>query len=1065
VAVCPNCGHGNAEGAKFCSECGIRLDAVAETPRDVRKTVTVVFCDVTGSTSLGERLDPESLRTVMSRYFDRMQAVLESHGGTVEKFIGDAVMAVFGIPVLHEDDAVRAVRAAGEMRSALADLNTDLEREWSVAIQTRIGINTGPVVAGDPTTGQALVTGDAVNTAARLEQAAEPGEILIGEETFGLARDAIEAEAVDPLPLKGKADTVGAYRLFSVRPGVAGHERRLDSPMVGRDLQLRMLLDAFEAATTEETCHLFTVMGPAGIGKSRLVREFVSSIGARAQVLTGRCLSYGEGITFWPIEEMALQAAGITEDASPEEARAELRGLLEDSPDGETVAAHLAGMLGLDGSGPVEPSWAVRCFLEALGRRRPVVAVFDDIHWGEPTLLEIIEHVAAWSRDVPILLVCMARPELLEERPGWGGGQRNTTSVHLEPLSEPEADALIENLLGHPALTQDIRKRIRAAANGNPLFVEEMLSMLVDDAILVQKDGEWVATVDLSVVQVPPAISALLASRLDRLPPDERRVVEAAAVVGEVFDHSAVAALVPQESGARLDMHLDMLLLKDIVRPSPSDVGGSWGLRFRHILLRDAAYDAIPKAERATLHEAFAEHLQASLADRIAEFDEFIGYHLEQAHRMREELGIHDERTASIGRAAFEHLRGAGRRALQRGDMATASVLLGRATTLLGPNDPDRLRLSWEWGWALLETGSFAEAAPMLADSVRRAESIGDQTAAAYARCMATIVSMLSDPQASVADWEAVADRLIGYFDKIGDPRGAALAWAARTYSLWMKMRADECERAAERAVEHARAAGDRLLDSDMTGQRLSCLVWGPTPVSRGLVEAELIYREAIASGNRRLEQSALRVLAFLHAHQGGFEEARELFARAGAILLELGQSVEYAGTSMAIARMEMWAGDIDAAARVLLEACQALQGFGETGMLSTAATVLAEVQVTRGDPTDAERWIAVSEQTGQPDDLATQSGIQRARGIVLAYRGETAAAESGFRSALDLVEGSDFSVDRAEVRLDLARLLGADRRSEAIALTREALALSESKEASVVSDGARALLAELEHA
>ena len=522
--------------------------------------------------------------------------------------------------------------------------------------------------------------------------------------------------------------------------------------MVGRDLQLRMLLDAFEAVTTEGACHLFTVLGPAGIGKSRLVREFVSSVAGRAQVLSGRCLSYGEGITFWPIAEMAIQAAGIAEDDPPERARAELRELLEGTPDGETVAAHLSGMLGLDGSGPVEPSWAVRRFLEALGRRRPLVAVFDDIHWGEPTLLEVIEHVAAWSRDVPILLVCMARPELLEERPGWGGGQRNATSVHLEPLSEPEADALIENLLGHPALTRDIRERIRAAANGNPLFVEEMLSMLVDDAILVQKDGEWVATVDLSAVQVPPAISALLASRLDRLSPAERRVVEAAAVVGEVFDHSAVAALVPKESGARLNVHLDRLLLKDIVRPSPSDVGGSWGLRFRHILLRDAAYDAIPKADRASLHEAFAGYLQASLAERTTEFDEFIGYHLEQAHRMRDELGLHDEHTELLARSAFEHLRASGLRAAERGDAPTAATLLRHAVDLRDPDDADRLEIAWVLGFALADSGSIPEARQLLSDAIVRADAATNERAAAYARCAMATVQLLGSSEANVAD-------------------------------------------------------------------------------------------------------------------------------------------------------------------------------------------------------------------------------------------------------------------------------------------------------------------------
>ncbi len=332
MPACPNCGHENADGAKFCSECGANLLARGPRRREMRKTVTVVFCDVTGSTALGERLDPESLRGVMTRYFARMKAVLEAHGGTVEKFIGDAVMAVFGIPVLHEDDALRAVRAAAEMRDALAELNVELEREWSLSLQARIGVNTGEVVAGDPSAGQNLVTGDTVNTAARLEQAATPGEILIGEETFHLARDAVVAEPVDPLALKGKAEVVGAYRLQSVKAGVAGHVRRLDSPMVGRERPLRMLLDAFESASADRACHLFTVFGPAGIGKSRLVREFVSTVGSDARVLTGRCLSYGDGITFWPVTEMAIQAAGIAEDDTPERARDALHTMLAGAP-------------------------------------------------------------------------------------------------------------------------------------------------------------------------------------------------------------------------------------------------------------------------------------------------------------------------------------------------------------------------------------------------------------------------------------------------------------------------------------------------------------------------------------------------------------------------------------------------------------------------------------------------------------------------------------------------------------------------------------------------------------
>jgi tetratricopeptide (TPR) repeat protein len=825
--------------------------------------------------------------------------------------------------------------------------------------------------------------------------------------------------------------------------------------MVGRDLQLRMLQDAFEAATTEDACHLFTVLGPAGIGKSRLVREFVSSVAGRAQVLSGRCLSYGEGITFFPIAEMAIQAAGISEDATPERARADLRELLEDASDGDTVAAHLAGLLGLDGSGPVEPPWAVRRFLETLGGRRPVVAVFDDIHWGEPSLLEVIEHVASWSRYVPILLVCMARPELLEERPGWSGGQRNATSVHLEPLSEPEADALIENLLGHPALTQDIRERIRAAANGNPLFVEEMLSMLVDDAVLVQKDGEWVATVDLATVQVPPAISALLASRLDRLSPEERRVVEAAAVVGEVFDRSAVGALVPDESG-RLDEHLGRLLLKDVVRPSPSDVGGE-GLRFRHILLRDAAYDAIPKAERAALHEAFADHLQATLGERTSEFDEFIGYHLEQAHRMRDELGLHDELTERLARSAFEHLRAAGVRAAERGDPATAASLLQHAIDLREPGDPERLGIAWVLGVALADSGSIGRGRELLGDTVTRADAARDDRAAAYARCALAAVRWLADPEANVAEAKETGERALAQFEAEGDDRGQALAWTTRAYAHWFEEHVEDARIAAERGIVHAVAAGDRGMEGDLLGLISACDALGPTPIADGIAETERILADARAKGNRRLEQSVLRSIGTMYSMEGAFDRARGLIEASRALAQELGLRIEYWAAAQNAGRNEWLAGDLDSAAVILRESCEALESLGESAFLSTHSTMLAELEVERGNLSEADRWIEVAERTGSPDDRATQVGIQKARGLVLQARADP-SAEAHLRRALALIDETDMAPWRIDTRIALARWVQSRDPAEAMQLRREAIGMAESKGATVFADRARAL-------
>jgi class 3 adenylate cyclase/tetratricopeptide (TPR) repeat protein len=1060
VPACPSCGTENASEAKFCSECGAGLAEVAPA-REARKTVTVLFCDVTGSTELGEHLDPESLRGAMERYFDRMQAVLEAHGGTVEKFIGDAIMAVFGVPRIHEDDAVRAVRAAAEMGEVLADLNRELDAELGIRIVVRTGINTGEVVAGERGGDQRLVTGDAVNTAARLEQAAGPGEILIGERTFELVRDAVDAEPVDPLALKGKAEAVGAYRLLSVQQGVAGHERRLDAPMIGRERQLRTLLDAFEGVVADRTCHLFTILGPAGIGKSRLVREFGSRIDPGALLLTGRCLSYGEGITLWPITEMAIQAAEIEEGDPPEQARAALRAALGDAPDAEAIASQLGDLLGIGGTGPVEASWAIRRFLEALSRERPVVAVLDDIHWAESTLLEVIEHVADWSRDAPILLLCMARPELLEERPGWGGGKRNATSVHLEPLSEPQADELIENLLGHPALTAEIRERIRAAAQGNPLFVEEMLQMLLDDGVLVMKENEWVATVDLTTVKVPPAISALLASRLDRLSSDERLVLEAASVVGEVFEPDALRSLVGEGALPVVPQVLDALIRKDLLRPTSSDLGARDALRFRHILLRDAAYDAIPKGDRASLHQSFAGHLHATLGPRSSEFDEFIGYHLAQAYRLRTELGLRGEDTESIGSRAFEHLGAAGNRAFQRGDMGAASNLLARAADLVPSDDPGRLRVGWRLGQALTESGALAAGSDVLRTTIAHARVTGDAHATGYAECALWIARVISDPEIDVDQWESDADRLISLFEGLGDAQGAALAWMQKSYVLWFRLRLEESGSAAERAIEHARAAGDGYTETEMRGHHLATVGLGPLPLEEALPMHRSALEQARARGHRRLEQNALRGLGVMNGLIGRFDEAYRLVAEGRTILQELGMTIEYWSATQNSAYVAQLEGDLDRAARDLLEGCEHLEALGETAFLSTTAGVLADVEMRRGYPDEAARWLGVAERTAASGDLSSQVGMELARGQIRALDDGTAAA-GHLRAAVELIDETDSPIWRTDIRLKVASALGPGQRDEAVALAKEAVDLSERKGALVLEGEARALLERL---
>ncbi len=454
---------------------------------------------------------------------------------------------------------------------------------------------------------------------------------------------------------------------MAVLADVAGHVRHLDSPMVGRGKELEMLERALERAVTERTSHQFTLLGSAGVGKSRLVGEFLDGRVGTATVLRGRCLSYGEGITFFPLAEVIHHAADILEGELPAAARSKLEALLAGSADGERIASLVGGLFGWCPPGATEDAfWAVRKILEHLARERPVVVVFDDIHWAEPTMLDLIEHLADWTRDAAVLLVCLARPELLEIRSGWGGGKMNATSILLEPLPGDEASLLVDNLLGRADIPPTARARILDAAEGNPLFVEEMLAMLIDDGLLRFEEGGWRSVEDLANVTVPPTIHLLLAARLDRLDAEERAVIERGAVEGKVFHTGAVTTLSPDSARPNVRSRLLALARKELIRPDRAEFAGEDAFRFRHLLIRDAAYQAMPKEQRAELHERFAEWLVRAAAERIAEYEEILGYHLEQAYRYRTELGTADERTRALARRAGDRplpLRAAGGRA------------------------------------------------------------------------------------------------------------------------------------------------------------------------------------------------------------------------------------------------------------------------------------------------------------------------------------------------------------------------------------------------------------------
>jgi class 3 adenylate cyclase/tetratricopeptide (TPR) repeat protein len=978
---------------------------------DARKVVTVLFSDISGSTALGEALDPESLQQMLTRYFAEMKRVVERHGGLVSKFIGDAVMAVFGLPQIHEDDALRAVRAAAEMRATLQQLNDEFAAVWGTTFDARIGVNTGEVLARCPDADQSLVVGDAVNTAARLEQVAAPGEILIGDDTYWLVHDAVSAEHIGPLELRGMTAPVSAWRLLSVGAEASGWSRRLDSPLVDRERELAALEQAFARVADARTCELATVLGPAGVGKSRLTGELLSRLGGSATVLQGRCLPYGEGITFWPIVSVLMDAVGTQERVSEAEARQRMTELLAgvDGADSDLVSDTLAPLLGYgaEPAGIRETYWAVRRLLERLGAQRPLVVVFDDIHWGEASFLDLLEYLADWIRTAPVLLVCQTRPELLDTRPGWMSAHENASVVTLRPLSPPQTDSLIRGLVGGTELPLQARTRIATLAEGNPLFVEETLRMLVDDGALQQLESRWTFTDDLSKISIPPTIHALLSARLDRLEPEERGVIERGAVVGRSFWWGAVAELSPPEARPRIAACLQSLIRKQLIEPYQSEIPQEDAFRFTHILVRDAAYRRIPKSIRAEMHERVAEWLEAKTQHLAGEYEEVVGYHFEQAHAALVDLGPARERAAVLAERAAERLAAAGERAYARGDMPAAVNLLSRATSLFPPNDHRRLELLAEVAFALVETGDFERLAAVAQELRTAATETGDVGLQADARIVDLWVRLFTSPESWAADAEREATRAIATFRGLGDDRGLARAWSVVGLVQMMNVDLARAEDAWSKAVEHALRAGNRR-------EALEGLSWipgavwaGPTPAEQGISRCREVFEQA--HGDRKAMASALFSQAFLEAGLGRFAEARELFGRARALLEEVALPVWMAGPlAQCVGWVELLAGNAATAEEELRRGYETLRAIGEVTLLSTAAGMLAEALYAQGSYEEAERVTRVSEEAAAAEDVYTQVLWRCVRAKVLAQRGEPTQAHSLAREAIDLVVSTD---------------------------------------------------------
>jgi class 3 adenylate cyclase/tetratricopeptide (TPR) repeat protein len=1026
VVECQVCGRENLDDSRFCSGCGTEL--APPSLEEVRKTVTVVFCDLVGSTSLGERHDPESVRRAIGRYFDEARVAIERHGGTVEKFIGDAVMSVFGIPRLHEDDALRAVRAAAELRDAVRALGDELEAELGLRIEARIGVATGEVVAGDPASGQAFVTGDVVNVAARLEQAAGPGGVLLGERTLELVREAVRAEPAGPLALKGKGEPVAAWRLLEVTD-MPAIPRSLRSPFVGRRPELDALSAALARAVESRSCQLCTVVAPPGIGKSRIAEEFTRTVEDACRIIVGRCLPYGEGITYWPLKEIVHALGG----------ESGVRDLLREDENAALVANRVFGAIGTaEPSGaPEETFWAFRALFEALARQQPLIAVFDELQWAEPTLLDLLEYLLSFAADEPILLLCLTRPELFDERPSWSAPRSTATVLALGALDETDSSTLVAKLAAERGLPEAEVEHIVATAEGNPLFLEQLLAHRAGAG----SEDEM----------VPPTIHALLAARIDRLDADERAVLVRAAVEGRTFHRGAVAELLPERARPMLGARLISLVRQELIRADRSEFPGDDAFRFGHALIHDAAYEAASKDLRAEAHERYADWLVARAGEQALQYEEILGYHLERAHRLLVELGRSDD---ALARRAATRLASAGERALARGDVPAAVNLLDRSIALSPTIADVSAGALFALGIARKEAGDLEDADDALSSAIARAEEDGDLTLATRATLKRLGVRDLNG-RTTAAEIRAEAERAIPVLEDLGDDAGLASAWLLLTE---VDNSLAGAEQAAERALVHARRAGLARDEEDALFGQLSAALYGERPVAEVTELCERLLGEAHGP---LAEVGTLEIMAALKVRSGEVSEGRELYVNADRLYRELGMKHREAINWQCWGTSELTTGDYDMADTAFRKSIVQFEEMGDSWDQAASLAHLAHVLCAQGRHDEATAALDQCEELlgGHESSLAPS-----ARARVLGARGETEAALELAHRGLARTVGQDWPEGRAQVLVSLADVQRrAGRPAEEAAALREALDLYERKGIRPAADRVRARIDELE--
>lgn len=989
---CPKCETELPEGARFCDACGTPTETVAVEPTPpaagVRKLVTVLFADLVGSTTLQERMDPEAVRAANERDYLAMRSAIEGQGGTVVKFVGDGMMAAFGVREMTEHDALRGLGAAMELR-----------RVFGAAM--RVGVNTGEVVVSP---GDDDVLGDVVNVASRLEHEAPPGEILAGAETYRLTRGSARFGEPRQLLVKGRSAPVEARILIELTETAAPA-----SVFVGRQRELAALIGALGTAAGTSRAGLATVIGSPGVGKSRLLDELAAAVEDEATVLVGRCAPGGAS-SLDPVVGIArgaLAAAGGI-DSLPVEASERTR-----------IAAVLDMLVGAGSSGtPQEMFWAIRRVIELAAHQRPALVILDDLHWAEPVLLDLVEHLTEWLGSVAVLVVAAGRPELRELRPSLvevGAGPASVLS--LEGLDADATQQLAADLLGASGLPSDLAVRVVETTDGNPLFVRELLRMLVDDGVLRQDDEGWVLAVDAADIEVPSTINALLAARIERLPADERTLLERASVLGQEVVHGVLIELLPTPVRARAATLLESLRRKELLEPARTYWLDQPVLRFHHVLIRDSAYRRVLKAARAGLHERAARWFSERSGDS-ADHDELVGYHLEQALLSRRDLGMSDDHTQTVAADAGARLGRAARRALERDDLPAAAVLAGRALACLPEGHPGRAELLLVRCEALLDTGAVTSARDVVDELA--VLGAGNERLGAWSVAYAVQLGVLSGT-ASLVGAEGAALGAANDLEAVGDPTGAAKAHRVRASVLARLGRIADTESALDQALTAAREAGDRRQISGVLAAAPPAALWGPSSVARaGGRCLDVVRLLRITTGAREVEAISIRCQAVLEALRGRRDAALTMLTRARGVVEELGLGRGVLDLELAAGLIDLVGGEAASADHHLEIAHDGYRATGLDADAAQAAALRARSLLLLGDDAAALR-LADSAAAVAGSDLKTAVTWRAVTADVLARRGESDRALALAREAVTLTEATDALLDHAEALGSLA--------------------------------------------